>query len=567
MIGSSTVGKTVMLVMQYLSSKNQLSDSRKNFRVHGGIITIDSNTTHLEDGDIDEIAIASGKFHDDKIILGTTGVIPPPHCMVVNYVKSNKNDEPTSETMTRCVLCFRDVVGESFIADDNEHRADFKQMSNFCRKSDGIFILADCTQLKKMYEISEGKLMRTDHPTNKIAERIRTEIFNKFGAVEKPAVSIVSKIDVLQSVTRDAKYSEIFLEDGHLKENNDDRRIDRHSAALAEGQDFAYDSNKNWYESVFKVINDATRDVLLCLDDYGTWSVAISTTFSNIAYFPVSSLGQEVDFVEVPDENFNRKLAEKKKEYADNKKKERKKKKESEKISYNQNVVPLPIASEEYNEWHTNNVQQTSEPNYEEINESYEMPSDEKIINKLLEEGAFILNKRIILKEHKKKLNVYTSQKIRELEERDHTDPISKVKPRGLALPLIYLLMKFGIIFDISDLDNYDTIPIKKGIVFKKVVGEETRLSDSKYKAWLAKYYQIPIDTSDFSRQYNSDTKIKIKTENSVESEILQQYERNNANVPKKIKKLTSNIKSKESDVDISVEEDNSNIDETVFAE
>lgn len=497
MIGFSTVGKTVMLVMQYLASKNYIPNAIDNFIVYGGIVSITANTTHLEKNIKDEIAVASKDFHDNKIILGTTGTIPPPHCMVASYRELGANGGVMPNRMMTCVICFRDVVGESFTTDGNEHRDEFEEMASFCQKSDGIFILSDCTKLKKMYEIATGETMRMDNPVNVLAERISNEIFSQLTAQTKPVVSILSKIDELQAVKNDPKYSSLFLRDGELPRDDQDKRINKHSEVLAEGQNFAYRQGVVWYEDIFNKVNKTTKNMLMFLDNNGVWYNAINAIFENIAYFPVSSIGGDVDFIEVMDDDTFKKEFEKKKEELTETANDE---------TIDENIIPLPVSPE---------IADMLRKKAKE-NSVASTQSDKEVKNKIIEEKRITFNKRIISKELKKELDVtqsYTNNEITELEKRKNIRPIEKIKPRCLELPLLYLLMKFGIIPDMSNPENYSVNRRTRstsgflglGIFSSRQTIEETVFSDDKYQKWLNINQQIPVNIEYIEQTYEPD--------------------------------------------------------------
>ncbi len=282
MLGHSSAGKTVFLVMQYYSAIKQ----KFNRKIHKGELFIEHVDSHLDIVSNDVIFAKVNSFKTSGEIPGTTQKNPDPHCLRISYRLKKENGEFSNEDVTTCILCFHDIIGE-LLTNDNPNAEEYMKVANICKKADAFIIVNDPYALEfSRQNLPEHVLKAFGVNDGTIDEMIKklTNLFDIIGgAVSQPTICLLAKIDDI-----------LF--------NNNNLMIDTAEPALAEDMKSEYfaDKDKNWAVNVYESLSRSSKKILTHLDKGGNWMNTVNQYFTDAIHIPVSSIGSEVKILELP---------------------------------------------------------------------------------------------------------------------------------------------------------------------------------------------------------------------------------------------------------------------------
>lgn len=283
MLGNSTAGKTVFLTMQAY----EYIHGNYNSDVHKGKIIVNWVDSHLDSNETDVIYQTAAKFAETGEFPPTTQVIPPPHCLKVNYRQVNEG-QVGDTNITTCILCFRDAIGELFTqTGEQRENENFQKTVQICQRVDGLLVLNDPFALTYTRQQLPEVVGSSKDLTKQVAMTANVQkifsILAANAAVKKPTVCLTTKSD------------ELFRYREKLKINPNAPVINEKYSSKY----FANIEGKNWAKDVYKPINMSTKATLKKLDQGGNWMDAIDQFFTNAAHIPVSSIGNDVRILDL----------------------------------------------------------------------------------------------------------------------------------------------------------------------------------------------------------------------------------------------------------------------------
>lgn len=417
MVGHSTAGKTVMLLMQEFALRAQAI----KFEVGRCALTFSDERSHLLNDNDDEIYSGTKKLKEFRRLVGSTNKIPNPHCLKIRHsvMQGDTRDTVTGD----CIVCFRDAIGDSFTTEHLDEKKE--KIMEYCVRADGLYVLTDPTALPQYYDKHEDGKARLEDL--KLLVQTLREVFDemkKQGENDKPLVNIMSKADLVMErmekligkkaelngkdrvIERNMKF---FLTDNDKKKKGSDEvAIENLDGNLGENwrENIAGDPEKITDDQTKQTLSEQTLTMLTVLDNATAWTRALRADFSNSIYLPVSSIGDKLVICDVDDflgkETFR---------------KERKADLPREAGTEAAPEEPDPRAAEEADQ----------------------------------------LKKRIMLKAHYEELSEMAKKdRWKRLYELEKTaDPLKEIKPYGMQLPLLYMLMKFGFMPDLCSESYY----------------------------------------------------------------------------------------------------------------
>ena len=289
MIGPSTSGKTIMLVMQYLAASAALN--RINMNTYNGIVNLQilddegiKNTDSIE-------KIANELTRNGVFPSSTETMLPPPHCIKVIYKqRTNALNDPVilyePEPTKSAILIFQDIKGEKFTSTEQDERI---KLTKICKNTDGVYLITDPCTLSACSNIINVNAAHTDMVVNDLFRLISYLSQNVEDVFNKVCACILSKTDLIY------KYM-----DEINKNITSDYVLRKDNPSVDFESNFGYiDESCNWSAILDKIDVD-TRNAIAALDTDGLWSGNVTVLFNTAHFFPVSSIGLGLQIIKVP---------------------------------------------------------------------------------------------------------------------------------------------------------------------------------------------------------------------------------------------------------------------------
>lgn len=278
MIGHQSAGKTVYLTIQdyvlFYSGREQLDNI---VGVPGGRLHFQGEFSHLKNGSEDEdiIHMASKRFLEQRKFPDATSSVPEPYCIRVEYRK-----EGSTKNLTRCVICFRDILGEAFTNKDID---DTKRelVKSYLREADAILLLTDPEAFSLNFTV--GSNVDFNHKYSEMRIIIR-DIFSVFdGSVPKPSLCMITKEDII------AEYA--TNKTGKLS------NINPSSLMIAEAVSMNYQEGIDMHEMFYRLSED-TKSGMNDIVSGSWWDEMLDQHFCESVYVPISSIGRRCKIFE-----------------------------------------------------------------------------------------------------------------------------------------------------------------------------------------------------------------------------------------------------------------------------
>lgn len=268
MIGHSDSGKTIFLMVQaYL-----ISTSFMNIEIEGGQIFPVIEYSHLKDKKEDTIDILKNAFTEKGSLPSTNQAIPEPHCISIRY-RSNK----THTDVTKCIICFRDVIGEIWTQTEGEGNAENrKKVIDSVQNADGLFVFTD----PEVFSLDNDIVLASEiEKINHMYKNI-TNIFDSMEPIKTPTVCILNKQDILSEF---------------IYQNNSNRfgNIKKSSPIVSKEFSLRFDDSVNWARDRFERLHNETKKVIQIMATGTNWLQMLEDKFLYSVCIPVSSIGTE----------------------------------------------------------------------------------------------------------------------------------------------------------------------------------------------------------------------------------------------------------------------------------